>query len=480
MLRVLLIKVLSGVVLVSGLLSVPVGAQNIPILGGVSDRLWGKKEELDIGREIYEKLEQQGNIHDDLADQDYLNYLGHKIGHYTNTRLGLRFYITKAKSINAFASPAGYVAINAGLILATDNEHELAGVLAHEIAHVSQEHIARTVLAAQDRRVGNAAAMIAAVLMATAGDSTDAGAGMVSAIVAGETQQQINDIRRHEKEADRIGRQLMKKAGFNELGMQSFFGKLYSSERAQNTPAYLLTHPLPLERQADIDSVGRQKANKYLPSSDEYFLFKARIGAGLLSRQDINRLTVQDKQSGQSQIRDAAHYLSALQHMRYGRFSQALGELSQMLSSMKRKRDVLLLQAKLHLLNKQTALAEKDYRSLWQRYRGDSIVAYDYARYLLSKNRLNQAVKLFENELDSVLLSDQQAHLYGQILGRLGRFVEQDKMLIRLYEQKGDDEKALTQAQIALSRPGLDWQSRSVFESKVKSLKSRIERAEND
>lgn len=451
-----------------------VGAQNIPYLASSADALWTKSDELDIGKAAYDRLYRQGHIYESQADNDYLNYLGHKIGTFAPTRVGLTFYLTNAKSINAFATPGGYVGINAGLVLVTDNEHELAGVMAHEIAHVAQEHIARMLLAAKNRQIANAAAMLAGVLLATASDSGDVGAGVLSAVVAGESQQRIDDIRRHEVEADKTGRQLMIKAGFNEKGMQSFFAKLKTPVNADSFPAYLLTHPLPLERQAAIDNP-HHSANTKLSSSDEYYLFKARIRSAILSHNQIKALINTERGGKSPKIRDAARYLAALTDMKQGQFSQALAELAAMQTSMKSNRDVQLLKAKIHLIDGKHQRAENIYRQLWRHYQGDSVVAYDYAGYLLRKGHYQQAEKLLSKQLNNDTLNPQLYWLYGQVLGKRGEKVKQSRLLIRFYQQSGDYEKALAQAQIAAQLPRLDWQSRSMFEAKQKELQGIID-----
>lgn len=463
--------------LLFGLLSVATNAQNIPHLGSASDQLWAKSEELDLGKAVYDKLLQQGDIYQSPADQDYLVYLGQKIGGNVSTRSGLRFFITNARSINAFASLGGYIGINAGLILATENEHELAGVIAHEIAHVSQEHIARTLLSAKGRQIGNLAAAAASVLVATQSDS-DAGVSMMSAIIANETQQQLNDIRSHEKEADKIGRRIMEKAGFNELGMRSFFAKLSVPSGLEGTPSYLLTHPLPIYRQASIDNL--KKRSKRLDSSDEYYLFRARIRTKFLSRKSLEQQINKDKQSNKAAVRDSALYTDALRLMKYGKLHQASKALNQMQTRMKSNRDVQLLQAKIELLNKQAAKAKILYQKLWRKFYGDSVVAYDYARYLVGKNNYTQAAKILKTQLDNNILNPQLFFLYGKILQRLGKTTEQQRVLIRYYEQSGDYEKARVQAQIAQNMPNLDWQTRAMFEAKEKQLSRLIKTLEDD
>lgn len=453
-------------------------AQNIPYIGHASDQLWSKTAELAIGREAYDQLNRQGRIHLNQADQDYLNYLGQKIAVYSRARVGLTFFLTNAEAINAYATPGGYIGVNAGLVLATDNEHELAGVLAHEIAHVSQEHIARSILSAKNRQVTNAAAIFAGVLVAAAGKSGELGSAAASAVIAGETQSQINDIRRHEIEADSIGRQFMKKAGFNELGMQSFFGKLYTPANAGNIPSYLLTHPLPIYRQAAIDSVKKRSRN--LKSSDEYFLFRARLRNALLKTEEINHLISKGRHSKQQQIRGASQYLFALQKMKEGQFSSSLDALEKIHTGMRKKRDVQLLRAKLLLLSGKKQQGQTIYRQLWSQYTGDSIVAYDYALFLEGQGQLRQAEKLLSTQLESSSLNPQLYFLYGRILGHLGERTKQNRMLIRYYEQQGDYKKALSQAKIAAQQAQKDWQSRSMFEAKISYLERILKQLEKD
>ncbi len=447
-------------------------AQNIPHLGSASDALWGKSVELNLGKATYHRLLQQGNIYQSAVDSDYLNYLGHRIGVYAPTRLGLTFYLTNAKTINAFATPGGYIGINAGVVLATDNEHQLAGVLAHEIAHVAQEHIARSVLAAKDRRLTNMAAMAAGILLATVGDNSDAAAGAITATIAGETQQQIDDIRRHEIEADREGRRLMQKAGFDELGMQQFFGKLFIPSSAENTPSYLLTHPLPIDRQSAIDSL--QKQSTPLHSSNEYYLFRARLRAALLRQDELNRIIKKDRQSQQAQVRETTHYLTALQARNQGHFKQAANALNNMTAAMKNNRDVRLLQAQLYLLNGQPDKAERSYQQLWKQYRGDSVVGYDYAQFLLAKGDYRMAAQLLEKQVNDGAQNPQIYWLYGQILGKLGEVNQQHRILIRYYRQQGDYDQALAQAQLAAAQPDLDWQTQAMFEAEIARLQALI------
>lgn len=465
-------KLKKQIILFCLILSTNVVAE-IPHLGSASDALWSQSAELSIGKAAYDRLRHNGQLHEYAADLDYLNYLGNKIASFAETRLGLTFYLTRSQSINAFASPGGYVGVNAGLILATENEHELAAVLGHEIAHVAQEHIARTLLAAKNRQIANTAALVAGILMAKA--DSQLAAASISAVLAGETQQQINDIRRHEIEADNIGRQLMTKAGFNELGMQTFFGKLYTPSSMNHAPAYLLTHPLPQRRQAALDKLKKRSAS--LVSRDEYYLFRARIQAAFLSNDALQREISDAQQSNHVQRRDVGYYLSTLLAMKQGQLADALHTLNQLSTTMRDNRDVLLLKAKLHILQDGSNTATSIYQRLWKRYPGDSVIAYDYGQFLNQQKQFRQAEAILSAAIDSS--NDPQIYwLYGQVLEKVGKRIEQHRMLIRYYRQNGEYEQALIQAKIAANRSDLDWQDRASFEAQQQELQQIIDKLE--
>lgn len=471
--KVLRLKRWGIVVLLFVALSVfTVMGQQIPQLGSASDRVWSKTDELSIGKAAHDRLRRDGHLYESMADLDYLGYLGNKIAGYAQTRQGLTFYITRSTRVNAFASPGGYVGVNVGLVLVTDNEHELAGVLAHEIAHVSQEHIARSLLATKDRRLANAAAMVAGVLMASQADG-QLGAASITAVVAGEVQNQIDDIRRHEIEADRVGRRLMEAAGYNELGMQTFFGKLYTPGELDSTPSYLLTHPLPQRRQAAIDTL--KARSKKLKSRDEYYLFRARVRSAFLSKKVVERLIAESQQDNNRQVHQAGIYLSALQAMKFGQIDFALTELSRLQSPMRDNRDIQLMRAVLLLLKGDSQAAQSIYQTLWQRYEGDSVVAYEYGQFLNARGEFELAADILSQSLGGVA-SPQLSWLYGEVLGRLGRIAEQHRALIDYHRNSGEYEQALAQAKLAVKQSALSWQQRAAFEAQVKELQHIIKR----
>src|SRR5690606_15100355 len=125
---------------------------------------------------------------------EYVESLGAQIASRANNGdYSFRFFVVGDESINAFAMPGGFIGVNTGLILASDNESELAGVLAHEVSHVTQRHIARSIYDSQRMSIVSMATMLAAVLLGAAADMPgDAMAGVVTASQAAAIQRQIN------------------------------------------------------------------------------------------------------------------------------------------------------------------------------------------------------------------------------------------------------------------------------------------------
>src|SRR5690606_31092882 len=196
-------------------------------LGSPADAVLNKTREGQLGRTVMMQLYNAGVVVDDPLLTEYIQSIGSQIAsHANNGNHRFRFFVVDDNRINAFAMPGGYIGIHTGLILASENESELAGVIAHEVAHVTQRHIARSLYDAQRTSVVSMAAMLAAILLGAAADMPgNAVTGIVTASQAAALQRQINHTRAHEHEADRVGIATLASAGFDPNGMSSFFEK---------------------------------------------------------------------------------------------------------------------------------------------------------------------------------------------------------------------------------------------------------------
>jgi beta-barrel assembly-enhancing protease len=298
----------------------------LPDFGNPADAVLSKSQEAELGRAVMLQLRGAGAIVEDPVLTDYIEGLGRQLA--THARGGsdqeFTFFVIDDDRINAFALPGGYIGINAGLITASDSESELAGVMAHEIAHVTQRHIARSIYDSQRTSLVSMAAMLAAIMLGAATDMpVDAMSGVVTATQAAAIQRQINFTRSNEYEADRVGIEILGAAGFNPHGMAAFFEKL--SQRygtmGQHIPELLRTHPVTTNRIAEARARARTMTLATPANSSGYSLAKARlrVRAARTAEAGLNIYRSMDP----DHLLPADRYGMALAHQRAGQHDDA-------------------------------------------------------------------------------------------------------------------------------------------------------------
>ena len=258
-------------------------ASNLPDIGSPADAILPKSQEAALGRSIIREIRRQGVIVNDPELTEYVQSIGHRLAAQVNNGdFEFEFFVVDNPQINAFALPGGYIGVHTGLIEASGNEDELAGVLAHEIAHVTQRHIARAVHANQRAGLLSLATMLGAIIAATAANA--GGEGIEAAIMSSQAlqaQNQINFTRSNEYEADRVGVGTMAAAGFNPGGMADFFATLSrgAGPAALRVPEFLRTHPVNSARIAESRGRARDYGIVETQNSTGYDLAKARLKA---------------------------------------------------------------------------------------------------------------------------------------------------------------------------------------------------------
>lgn len=240
----------------------------LPDIGSSAGALMSPQEERNYGASMLHELRGMNLVLDDALLDDWINDLGYRlVAHSDKDDRKYTFFIVKDKEINAFAAPGGFIGVNAGLITITDDQDELAGVMAHEIAHITQKHLLRAFEDAQKTSLPIALAMLGA-LIASSGASGDAAEAVLATGTSLIQQRQINFTRQDEAEADRVGIQTLARAGFDPDAMAGFFGRMDRALRPGNDdssyPSLLRTHPVNTSRISDAkaraESLKRQQA----------------------------------------------------------------------------------------------------------------------------------------------------------------------------------------------------------------------------
>src|SRR6185437_1945200 len=262
--------------LITASLACSAGAQDdmrLPDLGSSADALISPQEAQDYGASMLRQMRALNMVVDDPLLDDYVNDLGHKLAASSDKpKDHFAFFIVKDPEINAFAAPGGYIAVNSGLITIARNESELAGVIAHEIGHITQNHLQRAFEASKKDAPLMALVLLGAIAAGTAG----AGDAPMAVLAGGQgllMQKQINFTRKDEIEADRAGIQTLANAGFDPNAMATFFAHIeavMSAGAGGQVPSFLQDHPVTSDRIDDAKARAGAliAAQKLRPSGD--------------------------------------------------------------------------------------------------------------------------------------------------------------------------------------------------------------------
>jgi predicted Zn-dependent protease len=274
------ITLFSTLLTFSVLVSEPLKAQTnftLPDLGTSALQALPLEKEQAIGKVMMMQIRGSSPVVNDPVLDEYLTTIGRKlVANANDVRFPFSFFWINNPEINAFAFYGGHVGVHTGLIAQSDNESQFASVLGHEIAHVTQRHLARRMQQQQDNSALTIAGMIAGILATVV--SPDAGIAIISASQTQSAFSQLTHSRSAEQEADRIGMQTLNNAGFDPYASSEFLTKLAAQIRYKyKPPAFLLTHPLPESRVSDVRLRAQQFEKRQLPDSLEFNLAKSRV-----------------------------------------------------------------------------------------------------------------------------------------------------------------------------------------------------------
>lgn len=467
---------LAALLLVFSLQSVAAG--ELPDLGDSSRATLSEAQENQIGREIMRQVRDDAAFLDDAVVEDYLTNLGDKLAS-VSPEPGRRyeFFPVRDASINAFALPGGYIGVHTGLISATRNESELAGVLAHETAHVTQHHIARMVGAQKISGIATLAALAVAILAARS-NSQASEAAIVTA-QAMNIQNQLDFTREHEREADRTGLQILNDAGFAPQGMASFFERLQAQGRLyeNNAPDYLRTHPLTFQRIADVQNRVAQMPYRQHADSLEYLLVRARIQAGEGEATDALRNFESLAAANPS---PAVWYGLTRAAMRAGKPDRAQAALAQLDGSPVASPLILALKAELALSQRQPARAldllaralpsQSSYRPL----------TYLYAQALLAAGKPREA-QIYLSEQQRTWIADARLFaLLAEAHQALGESTRSHLAQAESYALQDRPHAAIEQLQMAQKSGGADFYTLSIIDARLREMKQRQQAAKVD
>jgi predicted Zn-dependent protease len=446
----------------------------LPDLGDASGQAISPQQDIALGKAFMRQVRQSGLILDDQEVNSYLEALGSKLAaHSENPGHSFTFFLVDDASINAFAGPGGYIGVNVGLFVTADSESELAGVMAHEIAHVTQRHLARRFDAANKMSLPTTAAMLAAILIGATTDSS-AGAAALTAASAANMQYQINFTRANEYEADRVGIQTLADSGFDPYGMPQFFEKLQKNSKLYGTrpPEFLSTHPVTTNRIAEATSRADSYPRKPVYTNLDFLLLRAKLRVRSYPDPKQVLADFQRYQGESGGSTPAEKYEFALLLAANGKFAQAESVMQKLQKADPDRIAYQLALADILRGNKQPDKALAVYKDALALYPDNMAIALPYATTLMDSGQEEDAYNLLSDITGNHQNNAKAYKLLAQAAGATGHKVQTHLAMSQYYFLNGFTNQAIEQLKIAEKQPELNDYMTARIQARVTQLET--------
>jgi predicted Zn-dependent protease len=440
----------------------------LPDMGSPADAILSKTDEAQIGRAIMHSIRASGQLVEDPLITEYVNEIGHRVAAFANDGdYKFTFFVVNDPSINAFALPGGFIGVHTGLIEATRSEDELAGVLAHEIAHVTQRHIARAVHANSRQSLMSTAIMLGAILAGAAGAGSDVVQGGIAVAQGSQAQAQINFTRSNEHEADRIGIEALADAGFDPQGMASFF-EVISRQTGSGefkVPEFLRTHPVSSARIAESRSRARDYPAVRGNDSKNYGVARARL---LVARQKTAEDAVEYFERQNYEFMTVAQrYGLAVAYTRDGEHVKANRIFEELVN---REPEVIPYHiglAESQLALEQIDVARRTFEKARELFPRNTPLIVSYAQALLQLGDATYAHEILLDLLNNTPPTPEQVRLIARAADEAGDAAEANYYMAEYRFMIGDLVGGVAFLQRALNVPDLNEIQRIRFEARI-------------
>lgn len=455
----------------------PLRADELPELGDVAGGEMSLYQEKRIGLQIMNEIRLRDPSYlEDAEVQAYISQVGARlVAASPEVGLSFTFFPISDPMINAFATFGGYVGVNTGLLLAAQTESELAGVLGHEIAHVTQRHLARQIYGAKQASIATMVAM-ALALLAARNNGQVSSAAMASA-QAGSIQSQLAFSRDFEREADRVGFQTLQRAGFDVNGMADFFERLQRATRVyeNNAPSYLRTHPLTIERISDMQNRAQGLRYKQVADSPEFHFVRAKLRAQL----GTPREAVADFQNLIKEKKvpylPAAYYGQAVANFRNKDWAGAARELAQARQAKGNSPMLDRLGAEIKLAQGEGAEGLGAYKEALRRWPNSLALVQGYGEALLAQKKPEEGVALLENYLPRYPKEIGLHKLQAQYLLMLRRLSAHHREQAEVYVLQGQTIAAVQQLEMAQRAGDASFHEMSAIDARARELRRQVD-----
>ena len=454
--------------------------QNLPDLGDPSQVALSGPKERKLGETVMRNIRNSGAYLNDPEVNGYLNELGNRlVTAIPGAPFDFEFFAINDPAINAFALPGGFIGVHTGLILLAQSESELASVLGHEITHVTQHHIARSISNQRDAMLLSIAALAAAVL-ASQSHSSSSG-DMTQAAIAGAQglaiQSQINFTRQNEEEADRLGFERTYAAGFDPSAMATFFGRLQRAATwfEGDSPSYLHDHPETYQRIAEAQARSFTKPFRQVPDSLDFQMVRALLKSYEGTPRDavffFDDALAQKKYNNEI----AAHYGLVASLLRAQNFKRAQAELATLEKMSPPHPMIDAMAGQVLMQSGQLAQAISRYEIALARYPDKKQLIYDYPEALLRHDQPAKAGAFVSQQLMRYPSDGPLHQIAARIYAALGKSMLEHQHQAEYYAWQGNLQGAITQFELATKARDADFFQSSVVESRLRQLRNELE-----
>lgn len=453
---------------------------DLPDMGASSDNILSRAEEEEYARALVGQMRAYDVLVDDPLIAAFFDDMGYRLAaHSDRPDKSFTFVVLNQDIINAFAAPGGVIALYSGLILAADDQNEVAGVLAHEIAHVTQQHLYRALEKQQAMTIPIALAMLA-IAVAGGGDG-EAISGALMSGQAAAAQAAINYTRQNEYEADRIGITTLSRSGFDPAGMPEFFEKMGRITRAmgEGPPEFLRTHPVSVSRIAEAENRAANMPKPEPADGRDFYLVQARLRV-MTSKLPDEALEWFDHRAERADVTpaelEAIDYGRAIALQKKGEYAEARRLLNYLLERQHHVAYELQL-AEIDLDAGNDGGAIDRLAGLYHSFPGNHAISLHYAEALLKDGEPDQAqtaAVVLRQQLRDHKDNPRLYELYARSANIAGDTVRAREAIAESYYLRGGVHEAAMQLQELARRDDLDYYQRSRITARIKELRLEL------
>lgn len=446
----------------------------LPDLGDESAAALSPQDERRIGEEFMRQARAQLDILDDPELNEYLQQLGKRITAGVEGQGGFHFFLINNNAINAFAVPGGYIGVHTGLLLTASNEAEVAAVLAHETAHITQRHIPR--LIAESRRISGPAlaALLAGILIAASGGQ--GGEAAVALTTAGLAQHELNFTRGFEQEADRIGMTILNSAGYDARAMPAFFEQMEIQSRLyeNNLPEFLRTHPITGRRIAESRNHAESFPQRTNPDDTAFAHMRARLQV-LGNKPEVALRIIRENLASREAAPTAAdQYGYALALYTNQQFDAARRETASLLKLKPEYVPYHILGAEIELASGNTSAGLNAYAGAARRFPASLALTQRQASALLKIGKAAQARQMLEKAVRVHAREPALYKLLASAAGESGKRMEAHRAYGEYYFLIGQPRAAIEQFQLATRFAANNFYYVSSLEARIKEIRETL------